>query len=602
MKKGLKKLLKFNQKTADREEKKISLETLLFKIFKSYNLEVEIEEVQGYSLESGYGFHTYSNRCGSIFTCIGESSPGKLPPIERLFYLYWNEDQYMLNNNFRMDFAFKESNLRDLEFMADERKIYSIRFNSGKIIYFLLDNSVCREVVKLINNSDIYKKAVSELILGSRESHNETDEVVLDVSSRGDFMIGRLFLPSIIARKPVLTETLFTKITVSNREDQLEDWEGLCYKITFQVEGQSFSLFYLFDLINRDNIEQYKKLFYNLLKIIVKNSRQKLTECDIQIEKVNAGVVNRPEVPQMVGALRLKYYLKSANTLVSSSIFVPIEYISYLLKNITPPWYIDFTMDTLENRVKSLLSLNRELFSQGKLSIVEFFNSYEQKSSNPITQAKLSFIKVHEVLDLISESERKKIIFDYLYRKGWSAKKMKKLFYYTVTPKFEDGPQVVYPLALFNEDEFRNSLMNNMRDEWEHNHSLVFYDEEKVLLDHFNLLREMYMDETLSCSKRLKSILDQCFDRYNRLVDEIFEKIKADRLRSRDRDRNLQRVAGYFSDNFYIKKIFYYVPQNLNSYSEVLQPGQLQLLEKIEVEEPNYRDDWCEDYINFVLQ
>lgn len=602
MKKGLKKFLKFNNKTTDREEKKISLERLLQKIFSSYNLEVKITEVSTYKLKEGYGFHTYSNRCGSIFTCIGDSSPVKLPPVESLFYLFLNEDQYMLNNSFRMDFAFKNSNLKDLEFMTDERKIFSVNFESGKVFYFLIDNSVCREVIKLINNSNPYKKAVSELVLGYKPEQDTSESIELDISNRGDFMIGRLFLPSIIARKPVLTETLFTKITVSNISDPLKGWDGLCYKITINMEGNSFHIYYLFDLINRENIDKYKKLFYNLLKIIVKNSRQKLAECDIQIERVNATVINRPEDTDMAGAIRLKYYLKSNNTLVSSSIFIPIEYISYLLKKITLPWYIDFTMDTLENRVKSLLSLNRELYSQGKLSLIEFSNSYEERSNNPITQAKFNFIKVHEVLDLISESERKKIIFDYLYRKGWSAKKMKKLFYYTVTPSYADGPQVVYPLALFNEEEFRNSLMNNMRDEWEHNRSLVFYDEERVLIDHFNLLREIYMDEEFTCSKRLKSILDLSFDRYNTLVDELFQKIREGRVRSPEREKHLKRVTRYFSDNFFIKRVFYYVPENLNYYSEVLRPDQLQLLDKIEVEEPHFRDDWCEEYINFALQ
>lgn len=609
MKKGIKKFLNFSKTSTSEPEKKISIEVLFKKIFTSYKLQVQINEVPSHKMteilernSEGFGYHSFSNKCGSIFSCIGDKSPDKLPPIEGIFYLIYRDEQYMLNNHFRVEFTYKKSNLKDLEFMIDERVIYSLTLSSGEVYYFLIDRLIIKEVVKLINKSSQYKKAVSELIMGAKKTQQGPEEIELDIGSRGDFMIGRLFLPSIIARKPVLTESRFTRIYISSKRDPLDNWTGLCYKITLKLEGESFNLYYLFDLINKENIEQYKTLFYNLLKIIVKNSRQKLSECDVHIEKVAANIINRPEPKEIIGAIRLKYYLKSGNSIVSSSIFVPMEYVSYLINKLTPPWYIDFSMDNLENRLKSFLSLNRELYSQGKLSIVEFSSASEKYSSNPVTNMKLNFIKIHEIFDLISEGERKKIIFDYLYRKGWSAKKMKKLFYYTVSPNFADGPQVVYPMALFNETEFVNSLMNNMKDEWEHNHSVMFEDEMTVMLNHFNLLREMYADEEFDYSIRLKTILNQAFDDYYSQVNKLFEKIKNGQIQPKITEEYLNRVHRFFTDNHYLKRLFYFVPDKLKLYDKILLPGQLELLEKIEMEEPLHLDDWCEEFISFVLR
>ncbi len=605
-----------NNESTETVERRI--EHIFKKIFQINNINVSVKlcselekESKINSIINGIGFNTYSKNSSSNFTCLKASNSSNtkdseinkllsLPKIEDIIHINYKNQQYILNSNFRFEFVFNTDNKRDILFRLDESEVFEIVLDSLEKFYFIIDRKVVSRVNNLLNRSNQFNESVNELVFSKKQDNSNEQSIHLKIDNNDEFMVGRFFLPKIISNKPVLTETTFKDIKLMYNADYYNKWSGLCFEITFCINGESFNVFYLFDLIDSENSSDYESMFTKLLKIIFKSNIKNLKECDISITKITASVIDKPTDNQIIESIQLRYYLSTEESMVCGRIFIPLKLISYILLKIAPPWSIDYTLDTLENRLKSFLCLNRELYSQGRLSLVNVGIYEEKKSNNPITDLKLNFIKLHQVMDLLSNSEAKKIISNYLYNKGWSGRKLRNLFYYSVRDSFNREVVMTYPVALFNEEKFKDNLMNNMLDEWLHSHDTNFNSENNVYLDHFHILRDMYINSEFKFSTKLRTILNECFSTYFNKVDSILSNTKSlNYISANNRTIHMNRVAPYFNDNHFIKTTFYYFPEHIGVYAEVLNPNQQLLLSRIEIDPPKHNDDWLENYIDF---
>lgn len=547
------------------------------------------------------GFHSYNNSLNSTFSsiyCNGSDVSKIIPPIDNLFSLIKIGNSVGILENFRLDFKFSNSNRRDIIFKIESSTILQIILEENFTVYLIIDNITYIMVEKLLSNDLKAEDIVNKILLKKEINHKKKEcDIVIKIENIEDFTAGRFFLPQIVSLKPEVTTTVFTSLRISIDSEWVEQWNGLCYEIKFKILDKEISLYYLFDMITSKNIKQYSDIFSRLLKIVFKSNIKNLKECGITLDKISARIINKPSVDVLNDYIDLKYYLKSPGRIAPGRIIIPNDYIALILHKIAPPWSIFYTEDSLLTKLKSFMALNRELTSQALLPIFDTGNcTMLSETDNPVINLKQNFIKLNNVTDILGKTESSRLISNYFYTKGWSAAMLKRLFYYS-NNKYMDEPEEVFPLPLFNEDTFITYLMKNMKDEWIHNKSVKFDNYQKLSNNHYNILKELYREKKLQKSVKLKTVLHESFSAYDSQIDKLFNNIRSDL--SYIKYVNQMEIKTLFSNHLAIKKTFYYIPEHLKLFNEILTPDNLTIINNLKVDNPPELDYWLEGFIEF---
>lgn len=118
--------------------------------------------------------------------------------------------------------------------------------------------------------SDEFRDAVKVFVLSGMKPKLNENDINLNIVNTEEFMVGRFFLPRLISLKPQVTYSKFRGIRLTTNSTYFKKRQGLCFRISCNIENQDFHYYHIFDLINKNNWNEQKEVFKKFLNIVIK--------------------------------------------------------------------------------------------------------------------------------------------------------------------------------------------------------------------------------------------------------------------------------------------------------------------------------------------
>ena len=502
-------------------------------------------------IEEGWVYYFMDNRGktgGALITGISEDdrsqdsedpSSGIPPSLPGLLFLEKLEvtDEYFLNFHFILPVRFRKNEKKKVIRLAEGAQ--PLALEGGREIYLLVDYDIWERIEKNYPENPEFSNAVEYFLFGENNfAEEEGESLILDISRPEEFLAGRFFLPKQISGRPEPVFSRFEKICATKNGDFFGDKTGLWFRVQLEIKGTSFPVYYYFDRMNRDDAMNRKNVFRRMFRIIVGKNVRNMARCGIKVDSVKGDFDNPPSSLHICESVLMGFNLFSLRTEIHGWVVVSVDLIKLILYSILPPWAFRFLSDNLLNRLRMLFSLSSELQTSGKMSLYERPERERSPENDPCSRLrdlKLNFIKLNELLELITPKEARLIVANFLYRHGWTGEKLKELFYFRMESGYDEENEPVYTLRTligFDEPRFRSFLMKNMADQWI-NSEHAGIDYERGMLEHFEVLRllrdEIRKQKYFTPSDSLHNVLEGEFEWYRDKIAEILEGVLRDK-------------------------------------------------------------------------
>ncbi|MBI9104150.1 MAG: hypothetical protein JEY99_17165 [Spirochaetales bacterium] len=465
-----------------------------------------------------------------------EDSPP--PALGKLLFLEKNSQtgEYFLNFHFRLPMKFQKENRISIFRQAEGARVY--RINKGEQNFILLlEAGIWDNILKNYPGEPGLVEGVEYFLFGKDLTLDEEGETLsLGISRPEEFMAGRFFLPRQISGKPEPVLSRFDTLTASKDEEFFAESQGLWFRVRMEIGGTVYPFYYYFDKLNREDALNRKNIFRQMFKLIIRKNLKNLKDCGIQVTKI-AGEFDKPPRPVYhTGSVMMGFNLLSSQYSIHGWVVISTSLIKLILNSILPPWAFKFLEDNLLNRLRMLFSLSSELHASGRMELYERpikDSPGDGDVYSKIRELKLNFIKVNELLELITLKEARLIISNLLYRQGWTGEKLRELFYFNMPSSYNDAGEPVFTLQTligFDEPRFRSFLMKNMLDQWQ-NSEHTGNDYNFGMMEHFKIMRaireEVIEQKYLTPTGSLVAIIEGEFRWYReemqKLLDETIQ-------------------------------------------------------------------------------
>ena len=476
----------------------------------------------------------------------------------------------------------KEENKGSLLREAEGAGLLSIR-NSADNFLFLIETGILEHLEKEYPRSQPLKQAVDYFVFNEDlfRKKEEGESLVISISRPEEFMIGRFFLPRQITRSPALVLTRFETAVSTRNGNFLKPDQGFWFRLRMEIEGTVYPVYYCFDQMNSDDGGRKKKTFQQLFQLIIRKNIKNMKDCGIAVTRIAGDFDKQPEPAQVQDSVLMGFSLLSRSSKVHGWVIVQLPLLHLLFRSILPPWAFQFLSDNLLNRLRMLLSLSRELQSSGKMELYErpeTVISSEGSIYQRIQELKLGFIKLNELLELLTPREARLLISNLLYRRGWTGEKLRELFFFSILAGYDKSQEPVYTIETligFNEDRFKKLLMKNMRDQWETS-SLAGSDYNSGMLKHFKILQiiqeEMEAQKYFTPSTSLKTIINGEFLWYRAELEGLLTEIAGDKAYLKYQQKDIPGLNRLLTNMRFddLVTLFRYCPEDIRYFQEII--------------------------------
>jgi len=513
--------------------------------------------------------------------------PSALP---RLFFIGRGENarEYHLDFSFVLPGRIRKENRRGVENQAEGSEIFSVEVPGQGEFFLLAEQPVTDRLRRLYPGDGEFVAAVEAFLFGG-DAHprEEGESLTMTVSRPEQFMAGRFFLPGEIARNPEPIRSRFLSATSTREGEKYLREPGFWFRVTLVLDGETFPVHYFFKGISLDAEGKRKDVFRQLFRMILRKTVSSFRSCGFQVSSVRGDFGAPPGAESLSSSLLMDFQIQSARFLIRGYTAVTLNLITRILDRILPPWAFRYWTDSLLARLKTLLSLNAELYATGRMEIYERYRSEEGPShspGDPLGDLRKNMIKLNELLELLSLREARTIVSNLLYRKGWTGSRLRTLFFFREYAGTDPEGEPVYidkTLIDFDEVRFRTFLMRNMLDQWD-NSGTSGPSLEEGLLIHFQLLRlireESGTGAFFSPSPLLLSVLESEFSAYREGLEAIIAGLPQDRVYLDYRDWHIPQLTVLLNalPQEILHSLFRYTPEDLSRFRPVLPSGRYQ--------------------------
>jgi len=231
------------------------------------------------------------------------------------------------------------------------------------------------------------------------ESSPDNEIATICITRPEEFLLGRFFLPGFLKLDEIVLSSAFKKISAGTDFPLAGSFR---VSLDIKVGGAIYTLWYFFAGCTIDTFNElagsFDSLFKPVLRDIVANIRSACPAISIAGIRYNISPVGEPVRDSVILHAELNINFNPLSTLVA----VPSAFINLIALNTLGHEEIQLLRSTPHNRMLSIISVNRALFSKG---ISSFLNSYRGDDKN--LPELLSCMPFYQFMELISDSDLK---------------------------------------------------------------------------------------------------------------------------------------------------------------------------------------------------